>query len=69
MFTRLATKVAAASAAAPVSASTVTESAIPSEKLRPRQPEVAIPRIGEEAPMPKRPSIPGSARLVTTPTR
>ena len=44
--TALAITVAAASAIAAVSASTVTASAMPSEKLRPRQPLVAIPRIG-----------------------
>ncbi len=41
--------VAAASAIAALSASTVTLSAMPSEKLRPRQPEVAMPRTGDEA--------------------
>jgi hypothetical protein len=44
--TAFATIVAAASAIAAVRATTVTASAIPSEKLRPRQPEVAIPRTG-----------------------
>ena len=38
--------VAAASAAAAVAASTVTESAMPSEKERPPRPEVAMPRTG-----------------------
>ena len=44
--TALAMMVAAASAIAARSASTVTASAMPSEKLRPRQPLVAIPRTG-----------------------
>jgi len=44
--TALAMIVAAASATAARSASTVTASAIPREKLRPRQPLVAIPRTG-----------------------
>ena len=44
--TALAMIVAAASAAAARSASTVTASAIPREKLRPRHPLVAIPRTG-----------------------
>src|SRR6185437_2973289 len=48
-FTALAISVAAASAAAPFCASTVTLSAIPRLKLRPRQPLVAMPRIGDEA--------------------
>ena len=42
----LAITVAAASACAAVAASTVTASAMPSEKLRPRQPLVAMPRTG-----------------------
>ena len=46
---RTETAGAAASAIAAVRASTVTASAIPSEKLRPPQPEVAIPRIGSVA--------------------
>ena len=41
----LAMTVAAASAWAAVSAKTVTASAMPSEKLRPRQPLVATPRM------------------------
>ena len=41
--------VAAASATAAEEASTVTASAMPSEKLRPRQPEVATPRTGSLA--------------------
>ena len=36
--------------------STVTASAMPSEKLRPRQPEVATPRTGDDAATVKRPS-------------
>ena len=44
--TALAMIVAAASAAAARSASTVTASAIPREKLRPRHPLVAMPRTG-----------------------
>ena len=42
--TALATSVAAASARAADAARTVTASAMPSEKLRPRQPDVATPR-------------------------
>ena len=45
--TALATTVAAASAREALVASTVTASAMPSEKLRPRQPEVAMPRTGD----------------------
>ena len=44
--TALAMMVAAASAIAARSARTVTASAMPSEKLRPRQPLVAMPRTG-----------------------
>jgi hypothetical protein len=47
--TALAITVAAASACAAVAASTVTLSAMPSEKLRPRQPLVATPRTGWSA--------------------
>ena len=54
--TALATIVAAASARAALVASTVTLSAMPSEKLRPRQPEVAMPRTGDAAAIVKRPS-------------
>src|SRR6218665_3140208 len=47
--TVLAITVAAASACAAVAANTVTLSAMPSEKLRPRQPLVATPRTGWSA--------------------
>ena len=53
-------------------ASTVTLSAMPSEKLRPRQPEVAMPRTGIAASIANRPSgaAPRSARAgsATMPT-
>jgi len=45
----LAMMVAAASACDAVFASTVTASAMPSEKLRPWRPEVATPRMGSSA--------------------
>jgi len=51
----------------------VTLSAMPSEKLRPRQPDVAMPRTGDAASIAKRPSsgdakraIDGSAQTPTT---
>ncbi len=54
--TALATIVAAASARDAVAARTVTLSAMPSEKLRPRQPDVAMPRTGDAASTAKRPA-------------
>ena len=44
--TSLAISVAATSAEAASAASTVTESAMPKDRLRPRQPLVAMPRTG-----------------------
>ena len=49
MFTALATRVAATSAVAASRASVVTASAMPSEKERPRAPEVAMPPMPEPA--------------------
>ena len=70
--TALATIVAAASAADALVARIVTLSAMPSEKLRPRQPEVATPRTGERASTAKRPASGAPARAsagsATTPT-
>ncbi len=47
--TAFASSVAAASASAALAARTVTESAIPSDRLRPERPEVAIPPIPSPA--------------------
>ena len=60
--------VAAASAAAAPSASTVTASAIPREKLRPRHPLVATPRTGSEACKVVVPNSDGRSGRSTIPT-
>ena len=62
-LTALAMTVAAASACAAVAASTVTASAMPSDQLRPRQPDVAMPRTGSAARIVMRSGIPARAAM------
>ena len=69
MLTSLAIMVAAASAIAARCASTVTESAMPRDCERPRQPEVAMPRTGSPLAISMVASMRGSDRSPTTPAR